>query len=177
MPYKFGFGSGSENSRFTGLSFLLRGIESLIMFDFQTWILAIFSPEKWNKYLLPNLYWQLLSPRWDGERARWPDAVPTELRKAREQVPKSEPGEGWEHLSLALTREMGSNWSKGGCWRALPKGRVMRALKTRGEGTLTLPHPLTLPGNQATVFQMWNAGLEEGKTNPQSLCERSVTNI
>lgn len=26
----------------------------------------------------------------------------------REQVPKSELGEGWEHLSLALTREKGA---------------------------------------------------------------------
>lgn len=42
---------------------------------------------------------------------------------------------------------MGSNWSKGGCWRALPKGRVMRALKNRGEATSALPHPLTLPYN------------------------------
>lgn len=79
--YKFGFGPGSEKSQFTSLSFLLTGILSLMMFDFQTWILAIFSPEKWNKSLLPNLYWQLLSHRWYWERARWPDAVPTEFRE------------------------------------------------------------------------------------------------
>lgn len=80
--YKFGFGSGSEKSEFTSVFFLFTGILSLMMFDFQTWISAIFSPEKLNIYLLPNLYWQFLSHRCDWEWASWPAAVLTEFRKA-----------------------------------------------------------------------------------------------
>lgn len=102
--------------------FPLIGIVSLMMFDFQTWILAFFSPDKLNICLLPNLYWQFLSHRCDWEWASRPAAVLTEFRKATTRENRC------QRVSRERARILGASLVKndkgngGHCWKAGYRG-------------------------------------------------------
>lgn len=119
---------------------VLRNQESVLQssdLTFQLEHFAILSPEKWNKYFFAKFVLAVFKVT--GEIGSGQDDQIQCWQNSGKPLPERiERGFWyWDLFYLAVAREMGSYWGKRGCWRALPKGRVLQAVKTRG-GTLTL---------------------------------------